>query len=563
MSASSSTTQSVADVVRVRIPEEDYTEFKNHLIREEADEHAGYLLAGVHRYTERAGAEEREVLEYLVQDVECLGMDEYADQGAYNVTLDHSTLREATFNAASDDRYLEDRAIIVAHSHPFQRDPSYSSLDDSSEPMAFVALTAEGEGPQASLLFGADDTLAGRVWPSEVGRIRNEEVSGTDPIDEIVVVGDDQLKRIQTTNSRLNDSEEETRMYDRQALVHGGDGNAALQNSHVAVVGAGGLGSLVVQSLAHLGVGSITVVDPDVVEETNRSRIVGARPDDAGPADATPDEPGVTPAMWAEAFDEAGRPKVEVMQRLVEEIDPSIQFNGIHQAVESSDGMDAILKADVIVSATDTASSRVALSHAAKQYHRPLFDAGTNINIVEGTAKYIATRLTVVTPSSPCLDCQGEINWDRVTAEQQDPDEIEYGLELIEGEAPAVITINQQAAARLTFAVHRYLTGLLAGRTEFNAGTDELITGFHETSKAESDPACKFCGDGGFAGIGDRGPTPAKPSRTKIPEGTGIISEIGLKAVAEAQHSPSQQSHRNKDKSLLNRIRGGLARLLQ
>lgn len=257
-------------------------------------------------------------------------MDEYADQGAHNVTLDYSTLREATFNAASDNRYLEDRAIIVAHSHPFQRDPSYSSLDDSSEPMAFVALTAEGEGPQASLLFG-DDTLAGRVWPSDVGRIRNEEVSGTDPIDEIVVVGDDQLKRIQTTNSRLNDSEEETRMHDRQALVHGGDGNAALQSSHVAVVGAGGFGSLVVQSLAHLGVGSLTVVDPDVVEETNRSRIVGARPDDAGPADATPDGPGVTPAMWAEAFDEAGRSKVEVMQRLVEEIDPSIQFNGIHQ----------------------------------------------------------------------------------------------------------------------------------------------------------------------------------------------------------------------------------------
>lgn len=562
-SVSPATTHSIADVVRVRIPEGDYTEFKNHLIREEADEHAGYLVAGVHRYTERDGAEQREVLEYLVQDVVCLEMDEYADQGAHNVTLDHSTLREATFKATPDDRYLEDRAIILAHSHPFQRDPSYSSLDDSSEPMAFVALTAEGEGPQASLLFGADDTLAGRVWPADVGRIRDEEVAGTNPIDEIVVVGNDQLKRIQTTNSRLDDSEEESEMHDRQALVHGDGGNAALRSSHVAVVGAGGLGSLVVQSLAHLGVGTLTVVDPDVVEETNRSRIVGARPDDAGPADATPDGSGVTPAMWAEAFEEAGRPKVEVMQRLVEEIDPSIQFNGVHQGVESPDGMDAILKADVIVSATDTASSRVALSHAAKQYHRPLFDAGTNINVVEGTAKYIATRLTVVTPSSPCLDCHGEINWDRVTAEQQNPDEIEYGLELIEGEAPAVITINQQAAARLTFAVHRYLSGLLAGRTGFNTGTDELITGFHETPETESDPACKFCGDGPFAGIGDRGPSPAKPSRMEVPDDTGIISELGIRAVPEVQHPPSQQSVEEEEKSLLGRVRGALASLLR
>lgn len=527
-------TENIADRIRVRFPEAAYTEFRDHLVREEADEHAGYLIAGIHQYTERRTGAELDVLEYLVHDVHCMDMDEYARQGPANVTLSHETLREATFDAIPDDRYLDDQAIIFAHSHPFQRNPTYSSLDDRSEPMAFTALTAEGDGPHASLLFGGDDTLTGRVWPNDVGEIRGEEVAGTDPVDEVIIVGEDHLRRLRTTDSRLCPSDRPSDMHDRQALVHGKQGNDRLQDAHVAVAGAGGLGSLLIQSLAHLGIGELTVVDPDVVEETNRSRIVGAQPTDAGPATATPDEPGVIPAAWAEAIPEAGRPKVEVMQRLVENIDPSIRFHGVHSGVESPRGMQSILKADIVISATDTASSRVALSHAAKQYHRPLFDAGTNINITDGVAKYIATRLSIVTPGMPCLDCQGEINWDRVTAEQKDPEELEYGVELLEGEAPAVITINQQAAARLSFAVHRYLSGLLADRTDFDTGVDELITSHKQDAQSNPDSSCKFCGNDTFAGVGDRGPSPATPQTESVPPETGLIAELGWVAIPEA-----------------------------
>jgi len=559
-STSATQESNVADVVRVRIPQGFYETFRNHLVRKEAHEHAGYLVAGVHRYTTREAGEQQDVLEYLVQDVVCLGMDEYAEQGARHVTLSHDTLRNAMFAAASDDRYLEDQAVLVAHSHPFHEGPSYSSLDDESEPMAFVALTAEGEGPHASLLFGKDDTLTGRVWPADVSTIRDEGTAATDPIDEVIVVGDDELRRIRTTDSRLRSTRGDDAMYDRQALVHGGGGNTALRDSHVAVAGAGGLGSLIIQSLAHLGVGELTVVDPDVVEETNRSRIVGSRPADAGPATATP--AGAVPGAWAELVDDIGRPKVEVMQRMVANIDPSIRFHGVAAGVESDAGMEAVLKADMIVSATDTASSRVALSHAAKQYHRPLFDVGTNISVQDETAKYIATRLSAVSPSAPCLDCQGEINWDRVTAEHKDPEELEYGMDLVEDEAPAVITINQQAAARASFAVHRYLTGLLAGRGGFETGVDELITGFHDDSSGESEPACRFCGDRAFEGIGDRGPSPAKPQDSRPPDESGLLVELGVEATPEyQQHKPRTEAESAPDRGLLTEIKSRLAGL--
>lgn len=64
--------------------------------------------------------------------------------------------------------------------------------------------------------------------------------------------------------------------------MFGARGQAVLREMAVAVVGAGGGGSLLVQMLGHLGIGRIVVIDYDVVDETNLSRIVGAGPGDVG-----------------------------------------------------------------------------------------------------------------------------------------------------------------------------------------------------------------------------------------------------------------------------------------
>jgi len=170
-------------------------------------------------------------------------------------------------------------------------------------------------------------------------------------------------------------------MRDRQALLHGDGGNGRLRDAHVAVVGAGGLGAPIVQTLVHLGVGAITVVDPDVVEESNRSRIVGARPADAGDPERTPDEDGVVPAAWAGTIDGCGTPKTEVLGRVVSDIDPSIYYHDIHEEVQAPRALKQVVAADVIVTGTDTATSHRFVSEAAQQYLRSLFNAGTDIDI--------------------------------------------------------------------------------------------------------------------------------------------------------------------------------------
>ncbi|MFP3415922.1 ThiF family adenylyltransferase, partial [Bacillus sp. SIMBA_074] len=68
--------------------------------------------------------------------------------------------------------------------------------------------------------------------------------------------------------------------YDRQARIFGDRGQAILASSKVAVVGLGGIGSLIGEYLARLGVGELLYIDPDRLDPTNLPRVVGARRSD-------------------------------------------------------------------------------------------------------------------------------------------------------------------------------------------------------------------------------------------------------------------------------------------
>ena len=58
----------------------------------------------------------------------------------------------------------------------------------------------------------------------------------------------------------------------RSELLIGPEGIAKLQASHVLVVGLGGVGSFAAEFIARSGVGTMTIVDGDVVDPTNRNR---------------------------------------------------------------------------------------------------------------------------------------------------------------------------------------------------------------------------------------------------------------------------------------------------
>lgn len=63
-----------------------------------------------------------------------------------------------------------------------------------------------------------------------------------------------------------------SKRFHRTRLLLGDDGHSLLQNAHVAVFGLGGVGSYAAEGLARAGVGRLTIVDFDVVGETNLNR---------------------------------------------------------------------------------------------------------------------------------------------------------------------------------------------------------------------------------------------------------------------------------------------------
>ena len=55
----------------------------------------------------------------------------------------------------------------------------------------------------------------------------------------------------------------------------------ACQKTNIAVIGAGGLGSMMIEGLARLGFRNITIIDPDIAEMTNLNRVAGMTYSDA------------------------------------------------------------------------------------------------------------------------------------------------------------------------------------------------------------------------------------------------------------------------------------------
>lgn len=126
----------------------------------------------------------------------------------------------------------------------------------------------------------------------------------------------------------------------------GKEGLKKLSASTVLVLGCGGVGSNCVEALARGGVGKIIVADHDVVSESNINR-------------------------QAIAFHSTiGRPKVEVMEQMIHDINPDIEVVALKQFVlkeNLSEFLDTYAtQADYVVDAIDTISAKLALAEQAQ-----------------------------------------------------------------------------------------------------------------------------------------------------------------------------------------------------
>lgn len=183
--------------------------------------------------------------------------------------------------------------------------------------------------------------------------------------------------------------------YARQDLALGPGTSTALADAHVAVIGAGGLGWVIATTLWRHGVGRLTLIDPDQIEESNLSRLPGARSDDLG------------------------GPKTEALGRLLRQSRTDGTITAIVAPLADPGAREAIASADVVVGATDTLASRLDLDRFARRMLIAYVDSGINITVAGDRVAQIGGRVNVVDPMGPCLLCMGVLQPDAIAAEAE------------------------------------------------------------------------------------------------------------------------------------------------
>ena len=131
----------------------------------------------------------------------------------------------------------------------------------------------------------------------------------------------------------------------------GGEGQKQLLNATVAIVGAGGIGSPLIQYLAAAGIGTLRIIDHDSVELTNLQRQTLFR------------------------TDSVGSPKVEQAERAVAQLNPDVTVDIIHDRL-TNDTVDAFLDSvDVVVDGSDNFETRLLVADRVLAERIPLVSA--------------------------------------------------------------------------------------------------------------------------------------------------------------------------------------------
>jgi len=244
---------------------------------------------------------------------------------------------------------------------------------------------------------------------------------------------------------------QQQRRYSRQLLIPeiGQKGQRRLLDSRVLLIGAGGLGSPVALYLAASGIGTIGLVDDDVVDESNLQRQV------------------------LHAADRVGMPKTESGRLTLNALNPETTVVEHRERLSAENVERLVADYDVIVDGTDNFDTRYILNDAAVKLRKP---------VVHGSIYRWDGQITTFVPfEGPCYRCMYPM---------QPPDELAPACAVagVLGVLPGIVGLLQANE------VFKLLLGVgepLAGRLLM---FDAMGTTFEEV-RIWRDPACPVCGE--------------------------------------------------------------------
>ena len=405
------------DYCDILVTSTDHQRIMGHLFPGDHDEHGAILRAGI----VRNGSSLRLLIQH-VQPAD-FGTDYVAGRYGYRALTPTFIQREILQCRDAGLAYL-----AVHNHHGSGRHVRFSGVDLESHERGYPALLDIGRGvPVGALVYGRN-SVAADIWLPDGSRRS---------LGSYRVIGNN----ITRLYSQPPPEQESTTEHDRQVRMLGMDGQHILKASKVAVVGLGGVGSLVSEFLARLGVGYLVLIDPDEIESSNLSRVVGATPVDV----------------------ETGQLKTQIAARHAREMAVHATLQSVAGDVSRDSVAQVLRDCDFIFLAADSMRARLVVNALAHQYLIPVIQMGAKIRQGDcGNLEDAMCAVRHIRPGTGCLWCNGLIDPTQLAIEaKSDRERKEQGYGVQEPN-PSVITLNAVAAAH---AVNDFLFGFLGLRT--------------------------------------------------------------------------------------------------
>ena len=240
--------------------------------------------------------------------------------------------------------------------------------------------------------------------------------------------------------------------YARQMVLPnmGEQAQVKLSQSHIAIVGCGALGTVAADLLVRSGLGSVTIIDRDIVELTNLQR----------------------QTLFDEADAESRQPKAVVAAEKLSRVNSQVQVIGLAVDFTWHNARDLIRGHDLVLDATDNHLTRLTINDACLEEGIPF--------IYGGALGYAGMTMNIL-PEGPCYRCLME----EVPAPGVGDTCDTVG---VLGAVTAVVAANQAAEAI------KYLTN--PGSVRRDLLDIDLLRGLYRTISLPKDPDCPACGAG-------------------------------------------------------------------
>ena len=242
---------------------------------------------------------------------------------------------------------------------------------------------------------------------------------------------------------------EQIKRYSRHIMLPevGEKGQGKLLDAKVLFLGAGGLGSPSSLYIAAAGVGTIGIVDDDVVDESNLQRQV------------------------LHNMERLGMPKVESARKTLQALNPDVQINAHQTRLNSENVLDIIADYDLVIDGADNFPTRYLLNDAALKLGKPVIHASI--------FRFEGQMTTFLPDQGPCYRCL----YPDPPPPGMAPSCQEAG---VLGVLPGLVgTVQATEAIKIILGVGETLSGRLLV-------FDALKTKFR-TLKLRKDPDCRVC----------------------------------------------------------------------